>query len=114
MASASIPVPDGASELGAFLRARRGELDPRTVGLDHTGNRRVRGLRREEVAQLAMISTDYYTRLEQGRVASASGDVLDALASALRLGKDERNYLYKLANKNDLHDHQRRDAEGVR
>jgi len=114
LASDSITVPDGPSELGAFLRARRDELDPKTVGLDGTGNRRVRGLRREEVAQLAMISTDYYTRLEQGRVASASGDVLDALASALHLSKDERNYLYKLANKNDLHDHQPRDAEGVR
>jgi len=115
MASDSITVPDGPSELGAFLRARRGELDPKTVGLDGTGNRRVRGLRREELAQLAMISTDYYARLEQGRVASASGDVLDALASALRLCKDERNYLYKLANKDDLllH-HQPRDAEGVR
>jgi transcriptional regulator with XRE-family HTH domain len=114
LVSESVPVLDGPRELGAFLRARRGEIDPNTVGLDGTGNRRVRGLRREEVAQLAMISTDYYTRLEQGRVASASGDVLDALASALRLGKDERNYLYKLANKDDLHHHQPRDVEGVR
>ncbi|HEY4427821.1 MAG TPA: helix-turn-helix transcriptional regulator [Solirubrobacteraceae bacterium] len=114
LASDPVPVLDGPRELGAFLRARRGELDPTTVGLDGTGNRRVRGLRREEVAQLAMISTDYYTRLEQGRVASASGEVLAALASALRLGKDERSYLYKLANKDDLHHHQPRDAEGVR
>ena len=115
MTSDLVPVTDGPRELGAFLRARRGELNPETVGLDPAGNRRVRGLRREEVAQLAMISTDYYTRLEQGRLASASGDVLDALASALRLGKDERSYLYKLANKDDPHQHhQPRDAEGVR
>jgi transcriptional regulator with XRE-family HTH domain len=114
MASDSVRVTDGPRELGAFLRARRGELDPETVGLDATGNRRVRGLRREEVAQLAMISTDYYTRLEQGRLASASAEVVDALATALRLTKDERSYLYKLANKDDHHHHQPRDAEGVR
>jgi transcriptional regulator with XRE-family HTH domain len=113
MTSHPVPVPDGPSELGAFLRARRGELDPDTVGLDPTGHRRVRGLRREEVAQLAMISTDYYTRLEQGRLASASAEVLDALASTLHLSKDERSYLYKLANKDDPHHHQPRDAEGV-
>ena len=114
MTSYPVPVADGPSELGAFLRARRGELDPETVGLDPTGNRRVRGLRREEVAQLAMISTDYYTRLEQGRLASASEDVLDALACALHLSEDDRSYLYKLANKDDSHHHQPRDAEGVR
>src|ERR1700757_2222854 len=114
MTTHPVPVPDGPSELGAFLRARRGELDPETVGVDPTGNRRVRGLRREEVAQLAMISTDYYTRLEQGRLASASGDVLDALASALPLSKADPTYLYKLAKKADPHHHQPRDAEGVR
>lgn len=113
MASATTPAADGPSELGEFLRARRADLDPVTVGLDATGTRRVRGLRREEVAQLAMISTDYYTRLEQGRLPSASGEVLDALASALRLSEDERSYLYKLAHKGEQH-HQPRDAEGVR
>jgi transcriptional regulator with XRE-family HTH domain len=61
--------------------------------------RRVPGLRREEVAQLAMISTDYYTRLEQGRLTGASASVLDAIADTLRLGDDQRSYLYKLANK---------------
>jgi transcriptional regulator with XRE-family HTH domain len=114
MASDSVPVTDGPEELGAFLRARRGDLDPETVGLDATGRRRVRGLRREEVARLAMISTDYYTRLEQGRLASASAEVLDALATALHLNKDERSYLYKLANKDDHHHDQPKDAEGVR
>ena len=73
----------------------------RSAGLDAAGNRRVRGLRREEVAQLASISADYYPRLEQGRLASASESVLDALANALRLSDDERKYLYRLANKGD-------------
>jgi transcriptional regulator with XRE-family HTH domain len=114
MAADTMHVSDGPRELGAFLRARRSELDPDIAGLDSTGNRRVRGLRREEVAQLAMISTDYYTRLEQGRLASASEGVLDALASALRLSQDERSYLYKLANKSDRRQHGVRDAEGVR
>ncbi|HET6291974.1 MAG TPA: helix-turn-helix transcriptional regulator [Kribbella sp.] len=88
------------TELGAFLQARRAELSPEQVGLPAaSGSRRVPGLRREEVAQLAMISTDYYTRLEQGRLAGASAGVLDALADALRLGSDQRSYLYKLTNK---------------
>jgi transcriptional regulator with XRE-family HTH domain len=59
----------------------------------------VQGLRREEVAQLAMISADYYTRLEQGRLAGASTSVLGAIADALRLGDDQRRYLYTLTNK---------------
>jgi transcriptional regulator with XRE-family HTH domain len=89
-------------ELGAFLKARRSDIDPAAAGLAVTGGpRRVPGLRREEVAQLAMISTDYYTRLEQSRLASASPAVLNALATALRLGPDERSYLYQLANKSD-------------
>src|SRR5260370_5137362 len=95
-------------ELGAFLKARRSEIDPTTVGLAVAGRpRRVPGLRREEIAQLAMISTDYYTRLEQGRLAGASPAVLNALATALRLEPDERNYLYHLANHIDR-DHPRK------
>jgi transcriptional regulator with XRE-family HTH domain len=113
MVSDRTPAADGPKELGAFLRARRADVDPELAGLDATGNRRVRGLRREEVAQLAMISTDYYTRLEQGRLPSASGEVLDALATALRLSEDDRSYLYKLAHKGDQH-HESRDVEGVR
>jgi transcriptional regulator with XRE-family HTH domain len=114
MATNTTQAADRGKELGAFLRARRAGIEPETVGLDATGDRRVRGLRREEVAQLAMISSDYYTRLEQGRLASASEEVLDALAAALRLSTDERSYLFKLAHKSD-HGHQRpRDAEGVR
>lgn len=86
-------------ELGEFLKARRSELSPRTVGLpDSGGPRRVPGLRREEVAQLASISTDYYTRLEQGRI-QASTPVLGALAQALHLDDDQRDYLFGLAGK---------------
>ena len=85
--------------LGEFLKARRAELDPRTAGLPDTGSkRRVKGLRREEVALLASISTDYYTRLEQGR-RQASAPVLDALARILRLSEEEQAYMRELAGK---------------
>lgn len=87
------------NELGDFLKARRAELSPRAVGLpDSAGQRRVSGLRREEVAQLAAISTDYYTRLEQGRL-PASAPVLQTLAEALHLDEDQRRYLFGLAGK---------------
>jgi transcriptional regulator with XRE-family HTH domain len=104
----------GPEELGAFLKARRSDLKPAAVGLAVAGGqRRVPGLRREEVAQLAMISTDYYTRLEQGRLSGASPAVLDALASALRLGRDERSYLYQLASKSDRQQPRRPHVERV-
>ncbi|MCF6469412.1 helix-turn-helix domain-containing protein [Nonomuraea sp. MG754425] len=87
------------SELGDFLRARRTALSPAMVGLPGSGGRRrVKGLRREEVALLASISTDYYTRLEQGR-RRASAPVLDAIARILRLDHDERAYLFELSGK---------------
>ncbi|WP_435749287.1 helix-turn-helix transcriptional regulator [Microbacterium sp. PMB16] len=86
-------------ELGDFLRARRSELDPLDFDLEVTGKtRRVSGLRREEVAKLASISTDYYTRLERGRL-PASGPVLTDLARVMRLGDDHRAYLFGLARK---------------
>ncbi|MER6912535.1 helix-turn-helix transcriptional regulator [Streptomyces sp. NPDC000594] len=86
-------------ELGEFLKARRAEVSPRTVGLPGTGaKRRVKGLRREEVALLASISTDYYTRLEQGR-RQASAPVLNTLARVLLLDDEERAYLFELAGK---------------
>src|SRR5438067_4218754 len=84
------------NELGAFLGARRSELSPSDVDLPEGGRqRRVAGLRREEVAQLAAISTDYYTRLEQGRI-GPSGPALASLARVLRLDDDQRAYLYEL------------------
>ncbi|WP_163015717.1 helix-turn-helix transcriptional regulator, partial [Streptomyces sp. Tu 4128] len=86
-------------ELGAFLKARRAELNPSTAGLPDTGGRRrVTGLRREEVARLASISTDYYTRLEQGRI-QGSAPVLKTLARVLRLDADQRAYLFGLAGR---------------
>ncbi|MFJ2479240.1 helix-turn-helix domain-containing protein [Pseudomonas sp. NPDC087598] len=86
------------NDLGEFLRARRSELDPTQVGLPaDTGRaRRVAGLRREEVAMLAGISVDYYTRLEQGRL-SPSKSALAAVARSLRLQEDDLDYLYRLA-----------------
>ncbi|QUQ63921.1 helix-turn-helix domain-containing protein [Kutzneria sp. CA-103260] len=87
------------TELGDFLQARRSELSPDEVGLPGTGTRRrVRGLRREEVAALASISTDFYARLEQGR-RRASGEVLAAIAKVLRLSEDERDYVFELSGR---------------
>jgi transcriptional regulator with XRE-family HTH domain len=87
-----------SSELGDFLKARRRQLSPAEAGLVDDGRRRVPGLRREEVALLASISPDYYTRLEQGRRRAAE-PVLDALARVLRLTEDERAYLFELSGK---------------
>ncbi|MFD7239745.1 helix-turn-helix domain-containing protein [Streptomyces syringium] len=82
--------------LGDFLRARRGRVAPEHVGLTGGRRRRVRGLRREELAQLAGISVDYYVRLEQGRATQPSPEVLDALAGALGLDAAERGHLATL------------------
>ncbi|WP_427919523.1 helix-turn-helix transcriptional regulator [Streptomyces sp. cg40] len=86
------------NELGDFLRARRAERDPHEAGFPDDGRlRRVPGLRREELAQLAHVSVDYVVRLEQGRTRRGSRAVLDALADALHLAPDERAYLFTLA-----------------
>jgi transcriptional regulator with XRE-family HTH domain len=84
--------------LGDFLRARREQIAPGEVGLPGSERRRVVGLRREEVAMLAGISTEYYLRLEQGRDLHPSDQVLDALASALQLDGDAIGYLHRLAH----------------
>lgn len=90
-------VASNRSALADFLKTRRGRLDPAAVGLvPDVARRRVPGLRREELAQLAGVSVDYYTRLEQGRSRSASVDVLDALATALQLDDAEREHLHQL------------------
>lgn len=83
--------------LGDFLRTRRGRLRPEDAGITSYGARRVPGLRREELAQLAGVSATYYTRLEQGQSHQASWSVVEALADALRLSPDERAYLHRLA-----------------
>jgi len=84
-------------ELARFLRARRDGLRPNDVGLPDGGRRRTPGLRRQEVAQLAGISIDYYIRLEQARGPRPSKQVLGALGRALLLTADEREYLFRVA-----------------
>ena len=89
---------DSNAELREFLRTRRARLHPEAVGLSsYGGRRRVPGLRREELAQLAGVSFDYYVRLEQGRSLNASDSVLDAISAALRLSPTERAHLFDLA-----------------
>ncbi|MFD7015388.1 helix-turn-helix domain-containing protein [Streptomyces sp. NPDC059928] len=89
---------DRAQQLSEFLQARRARLRPEDAGVpDFGGQRRVPGLRREELALLAGVSVDYYTRLEQGRARNVSSDVLGAVARALRLDGDERTHLHNLA-----------------
>jgi transcriptional regulator with XRE-family HTH domain len=84
------------SELRRFLKDRRGRIDPADVGIAATGRRRVRGLRREEVASLAGIGVSWYTALESGDAAGVSKQTALAVADALRLSESERNYLLTL------------------
>ncbi|MEV5978045.1 helix-turn-helix transcriptional regulator [Streptomyces sp. NPDC052114] len=94
---------DSRAELSEFLRTRRARLQPQDVGLPDFGrHRRVPGLRREELAQLAGVSVAYYTRLEQGNGRNVSGEVLDAIARALRLTDAEHNHLTHLAKPKTL------------
>ncbi|KAB2977572.1 helix-turn-helix transcriptional regulator [Streptomyces sp. SS1-1] len=86
-----------SAELGAFLRSRRAALTPEETGMSSFGQRRVPGLRREELAHLAGISVTYYTRLERGESHQVSDSVLDSLASVLKLTPEERAYLDRLA-----------------
>jgi transcriptional regulator with XRE-family HTH domain len=86
-----------STALGQFLRARRELVRPEDVNIRTVGRRRVRGLRREELAMLAGISPDYYLRLEQGRDHHPSGQVIDALARALQLDEDSTAHLHALS-----------------
>ncbi|MFF7755432.1 helix-turn-helix domain-containing protein [Streptomyces sp. NPDC007971] len=88
---------DGTNALGEFLRARRAQVRPEDVGLPGSGLRRVPGLRREEVAMLSGISSDYYLRLEQGRDRHPSAQVLAAISRVLRLDADATSHLLGLA-----------------
>lgn len=92
-------VMDQASrdEMAAFLRGRRARVQPADVGLPAGPRRRTPGLRRQEVAQLAGMSVDYYVRLEQGRGPRPSGQILGAISRALRLSDAERAYLHHLS-----------------
>jgi transcriptional regulator with XRE-family HTH domain len=89
---------DPRREVREFLSSRRARLKPEQAGLPaYGGNRRVEGLRREEVALLAGVSIDYYVRMERGNLSGASDSVLDSLASALQLDDAERDHLFALA-----------------
>ncbi|MDQ1173578.1 transcriptional regulator with XRE-family HTH domain [Microbacterium testaceum] len=84
-------------EVRDFLISRRARITPEQAGIESVGRRRVEGLRRDEVARLAGVSVDYYTRLERGNLAGASDSVLDAIARALDLDRAEHDHLYDLA-----------------
>jgi len=86
-----------ANELGEFLRAQRARVTPEEAGLRSVGHRRVAGLRREEVAVLAGVSSDYYARLEQGRERAPSPQLMDAVCRALLLTPDARDHAFRLA-----------------
>ena len=92
-------VMDRNERLADFLRSRRAAIDPDRIGLEDLAPRRVPGLRREELAALAGVSVDYYTRLEQGRPITPSQSVLDTLADALLLDATERSYLHAVARR---------------
>ena len=89
---------DVPGEIREFLSSRRARISPEQAGLPaYGGNRRVKGLRREEVAMLAGVSVDYYVRMERGSLSGTSEAVLDSLASALQLDEAEREHLFALA-----------------
>jgi len=89
--------PGNRGEIRDFLVSRRAKITPEQAGLPTSSRRRVAGLRREEVAVLAGVSTEWYTRLEKGHIGGVSEEVLAAVARALRLDEDERTYLFDLA-----------------
>jgi transcriptional regulator with XRE-family HTH domain len=90
---------DNTSEIRDFLTGRGAKITPEAAGLSaYGGNRRVTGLRREEIALLAGVCVDYYTRLERGNLRGVSDSVLEALARALQLDEAERAHLLDLAH----------------
>ena len=100
---------DPRNEVREFLSSLRARISPEQAGLPaYGGNRRVKGLRREEVAMLAGVSVDYYVRMERGSLAGASESVLDALASALQLDEAEREHLFALARESGAKGSRRR------
>src|ERR1700758_3263491 len=88
---------DASADIAEFLSSRRARVTPERAGLPTYGTRRVKGLRREEVASLAGVSVEYYKRLERGNVSGVSDSVLEALAQALRLDDAERAHLFDRA-----------------
>ena len=105
---------DLRGDIREFLSSRRARIAPEQAGLPaYGGNRRVKGLRREEVALLAGVSVDYYVRMERGSLAGASDGVLDALASALQLDEAERDHLFHLARQSGAPSRRRRRRPAV-
>lgn len=95
---------DSRRDISGFLASRRARLTPEQAGLpNYGGQRRVPGLRREEVALLAGVSPDYYVKLERGNLSGASEQVLDAVARALQLDDAERAHLFDLARTASSH-----------
>ncbi|MFL0409684.1 helix-turn-helix transcriptional regulator [Microbacterium paludicola] len=92
---------DNRAEVREFLMTRRARITPEAAGITAGGNRRVEGLRRSEVASLAGVSVEYYSKLERGAIAGASASVLDALARALQLDETETAHLFDLARAAD-------------
>jgi transcriptional regulator with XRE-family HTH domain len=97
----SVETMDNRAEVREFLTSRRAKLTPADAGLPDIGQRRVPGLRRGEVATLAGVSIEYYSKLERGAIAGASASVLDSLARALQLDDTERAHLFDLARAAD-------------
>lgn len=96
------------NDVGEFLRSRRDRVSPEQAGIIGGGRRRVPGLRREEVATLASISVDYYAKMERGDLRGVAPDILDAVATALRLDEAETDHLHDLARAADPHPPRRR------
>ena len=94
-------VMDNRAEVREFLISRRAKITPQQAGLPEVGSRRVPGLRRGEVAALAGVSIEYYSKLERGSLAGVSASVLDAIARALQLDDAERAHLFHLAHAAD-------------
>src|ERR1700760_493982 len=88
---------NGKDEIREFLSSRRAKVTPEQAGITSYGERRVPGLRRSEVAQLAGVSVEYYTRIERGNLGGVSDGVLESLCRALRLDEAERAHLFDLA-----------------
>jgi hypothetical protein len=104
-----VSTTDLSAEIRDFLSTRRARITPEQAGLPaYGGNRRVKGLRREEVAMLAGVSVDYYVRMERGSLAGASESVLNSLADALRLDEAERAHLFALARESNARGNQRK------
>jgi transcriptional regulator with XRE-family HTH domain len=92
---------DNRAEVREFLTSRRAKITPQQAGLPEVGQRQVPGLRRSEVAALAQMSVEYYSKLERGSLGGVSASVLDAIARALQLDEAERAHLFHLAHAAD-------------